>query len=96
MENCRFSKEADKDIDKIYEYTILNFGHKKAKVYLQNLNSKIQSITNQQVQGRKVDFIREDLRRLEVGSHIIFYTKESALFLIVRVLHKNMDAERHI
>ncbi len=96
MDNCKFSKEADKDIDKIYEYTILNFGLKKANTYLQNLNSKIQSIVTKQIQCRQVDFIHQDLRKLEIGSHVIFYTKESDMYLIVRILHKSMDVKRHL
>lgn len=84
------------DIEKIYEYTILNFGYKKAKEYIQNIHSKINSITKHQIEGRKVSFIHEDLRKFEVESHVIFYKPISSTILIVRILHKSMDVLRHL
>ena len=96
MANYKFSKEADKDLVKIYEYTILNFGYSQAKTYSQNLYSKIQSLANKQIKGRKADIIQVGLRRIEVGSYIILYNEEPNVIFIVRILHNNMDIRKHI
>ena len=95
MENCKFTEEADKDISEIYEYTILNLGLNQAKKNIKDLYSKISMIVNENIQGRKVDIIKKGLRRVEVGSHIVFYQAENELVLIVRVLHNSIDISKH-
>jgi toxin ParE1/3/4 len=95
MENCKFTEEADKDISEIYEYTILNLGLNQAKKNIKDLYSKISMIVNENIQGRKVDIIKKGLRRVEVGSHIVFYQDENELVLIVRVLHNSIDISKH-
>jgi toxin ParE1/3/4 len=37
-----------------------------------------------------------ELRRYEYQSHVVFYMPELRDILIVRVLHKSMDAPRHL
>jgi len=96
MDNYKFSKEADKDLANIHEYTILNFGYKQAKLYAQNIDSKIKSLANKKVKGRKADIIQFGLRRIEVGSHIVLYKEQPNLIYIVRILHKNMDIKKHL
>lgn len=96
MQNCKFSKQADKDIENIHEYTYINFGQKQAQFYSANLFNKIQSIVTNEIRGRKASFIKQDMRKLEVGSHIVLYKEQSNSILIVRILHKSMDARRHI
>ena len=95
MENCKFTEEADKDISEIYEYTILNLGLNQAKKNIKDLYSKISMIVNENIQGRKADIIKKGLRRVEVGSHIVFYQAENELVLIVRVLHNSIDISKH-
>ncbi len=96
MLNCRFSKQADKDIESIHKYTYLNFGQKQAQKYSENLFNKIQSIAKNEIKGRRTDFIKEGIIKLEVGSHILLYKEQQNSILIVRILHKSMDARRHI
>ena len=96
MRNCKFSKQADKDIENIHTYTYINFGQKQAQIYSTNLFNKIQSIVADEIRGRKADFIKQGIKKLEVGSHIILYKEQSNSILIVRILHKSMDARRHI
>ena len=95
MENCKFTEEADKDISEIYEYTILNLGLNQDKKNIKDLYSKISMIVNENIQGRKADIIKKGLRRVEVGSHIVFYQAENELVLIVRVLHNSIDISKH-
>ncbi len=96
MQNCKFSKQADKDIENIHEYTYINFGQKQAHIYSANLFNKIQSIVTNEIRGRNASFIKQNIRKLEVGSHIILYKEQYNSILIVRILHKSMDLQRHI
>jgi len=96
MRNCKFSKQADKDIENIHEYTYINFGQKQARKYSENLFNKIQSIVKNEISGRKVNYIKQGIRKQEVGSHIVLYKEHISSILIVRVLHKSMDTKRHI
>jgi len=96
MGNCKFSKEADKDISQIYEYTFLNFGIKQAQQYSNSLYSKIQLLASGAIKGRNVDIIKPDLKRLEVGSHIILYFENAEYILINRILNNRMDIKKHL
>jgi len=49
MDDYKFSKEADRDIDSIYEYTILNFGILQAQEYLQNIYDKIKLLSSRMI-----------------------------------------------
>ena len=46
--------------------------------------------------SRKCDYIRQNLRAYNIGSHIIFFKETGSTIVIIRILHKSMDHERHL
>jgi toxin ParE1/3/4 len=90
------SSKAAADLDGIYEYTILNFGLKKAQTYLLELHECLQVLAKNPKLGRSAEQLAPELRRYEHQSHVIFYVPKREGVLIVRVLHESMDAPRYL
>ncbi len=95
MAAYRLSRKAASDLDEIHEYTIVNFGLTQAQDYLNGLHERFGNLSQQPSLGRKADQLAPQLRRYEYRSHVVFYVQESNGVVIVRVLHRNMDAPMH-
>jgi toxin ParE1/3/4 len=97
MAEYRLSKSAENDLAEIADYTIATFGIEQSRRYRDGLNTCFQNIADNPMLGRSasLDFAPE-LRRYEYQSHVVFYMPELRDILIVRVLHKSMDAPRHL
>lgn len=96
MPQYRLSRKAEKDIVNIARYTIEQFGIEQARTYRDSLIACFRSLGETPGIGRKVDYIREGYRRFDDRSHVIFYKSDGRDILIVRVLHKRMNAPRHL
>ena len=96
MPGYRLSREAESDIGDIARYTIERFGIEQARTYRDSMISCFQSLAKNQGIGIKADYIREGYRRFDHRSHVIFYKSEGPDILIIRVLHKRMNAPRHL
>ncbi len=90
------SAKAAVDLSQIYEYTILNFGLKKAREYLTGLHERFGSLAENPMQGRSASELSPGLRRLEYESHVVFYLPKDKGIQIMRVLHQNMDMKSHL
>ena len=71
------SSKAAADLSQIYEYTILNFGLKKAREYLTGLHARFESLAANPMQGRSAIELSPGLRRLEFESHVVFYVPKA-------------------
>gem|GEM_PF-60657 len=91
MASYSLSEKSVSDLDRIYEYTILNFGLEQARTYLLGLHERFQILANNPSIGRSAAQLAPELRRHEYQSHIIFYIQTETGILIVRVLHTRME-----
>jgi len=73
MENYQLTNEAETEIEKIYEYSILNFGLATARGYISGLHEKFEVLAGNQSWGNDYNFIRFGLYRYEYRSHSIYY-----------------------
>ena len=96
MAAYRLSRKAEADLDGIYEYTIVNFGLAQARDYLSGLHERFGRLAEQPLIGRVAERISPKLRRREYRSHVVFYVPEDGGVMIVRVLHRSMDAPIHL
>ena len=97
MAEYRLSKRAASDLAEIADYTIETFGIEQARHYCDGLDTCFQTIADNPMFGRSASFHDvPELRRYEYQSHVVFYIPEERDVLIVRVLHKSMDAPRHL
>ena len=92
----RLSGRAAADLDEIYEYTIVNFGLVRARDYLVGLHETFGRLSEHPFLGRGAARISLKLRRHEFRSHVVFYVPQDGGVTIVRVLHRSMDAPRHL
>ena len=95
MATCRFSRLAEADLTNIVLYTLQRWGEPQAIRYLDRLETCCERLASHPAHGRRCDYIRPDLRRMEQGSHVVFYRKEAGGILVSRILHKSMLPEKH-
>ena len=76
-------------------HTLRIWGEAQAARYLDQLEACCQMVAGNPALGRACNHIRPGLHRAESGKHVIFYRRESAGILVVRILHQRMLPERH-
>ena len=92
----QLTDKADKDVEEILEYSVMNFGAKQAQHYFEALKECIELLADNPEIGHSADEILPDYLRFPFESHVIFYKVFSSSILVVRILHESMDPERHI
>ena len=90
------SPRAQSDIDKIWDYTITQWGIDQAESYTRELQRNIEAIAAQPNKGRSCPEVRSGYFKIPSGSHVVFYRMTGQRVEVVRVLHSRMDFERHI
>lgn len=96
MANYKLSIKAERDISGILEYSYKNFGEKIASDYYLSLKNTFVLLSEQPQIGRNIENIRTGYYCHEHTKHTIFYSLKENSILIIRVLHQNMDFERHL
>ena len=89
------SSEADQDISDIFDYTEVEFGLDQAVSYASALDECFSQLVGNPELGRERDEIREGLRSITSGSHIVFYHILKDRIRIVRILHGSRDLPKH-
>jgi toxin ParE1/3/4 len=94
----RISKEALKDLEKLWLYTIETWSLEQADRYLNLLMDEIEYLSENPKSGNDYSHIRKGYFRSRVKSHFIFYKidlKDNELE-IIRILHQQMDIESRL
>ena len=86
MASYRLSDPALADLDKIYEYGILNFGLKQADQYFDGLVSHFQQIADSPLSYPAVDEIRAGYRRAPYYANSVYYRIEGDRIVVARIL----------
>jgi len=90
------SSQAEQDLTDIWIYTAEEWNLAQADLYLDELVAGIEGLSTHPELGYSRDDIRAGYRSLNVSQHIVFYTVTEEQVLIVRVLHKSVDVQRHL
>jgi toxin ParE1/3/4 len=93
MPACGFSKLARLDLIEIADYTLDQWGVDQAMRYLDSLEGCFGLIAANPEIGHKCDRLRKGYRRIEHEKHVIFYRRDDAGILIVRILHQRILPE---
>jgi toxin ParE1/3/4 len=96
MRRLEFTPRARRDIEEIWEYSVDQFGLDKAEAYLRDVRRAAITVTEDPRRGLACDEIRSGYRKFSVGSHILFFKASAARIVIVRILHRRMDFNRHL
>lgn len=94
MAGFRFSRRAESDLVEIIRYTLNRWGEDQAARYIDSLEVCCEQLARNPALGRVCDDIRQGLRRMEHGRHVVFYRQEPGGVLISRILHQRMLPER--
>jgi toxin ParE1/3/4 len=86
---------AKQDLENIYLYSLKEFGLKKSEKYIMDIDLAIQKLRENSKLGQTYHH-RHGYRFYKAASHIIFYKSLLNKIIIVRILHKLMDYEKHL
>ncbi|HAU1484767.1 TPA: type II toxin-antitoxin system RelE/ParE family toxin [Legionella pneumophila] len=92
----RLYPKAIEDLESIYLYSIREFGIKRTEDYILAIQTSFQYLTDDPLISRTCDYVRQDLRAFNVGSHVIFFKMTHYGIAVIRVLHQSMDFSRHL
>lgn len=92
----RLYPKAIEDLESIYLYSAREFGIKKTKDYILAIEASFQHLGDDPLISRKCDYVRQDLRAFDIGSHVVFFKMTNYGIAVIRVLHQSMDFCRHL
>ena len=95
LQSYKLSKEADSDLEEIFNYTKKMFGFNQAKNYLTELEIVFNNLVIHPELGRKRNEIKQHLFSITAQQHSIFYRIFNNHIRIVRVLHGSKDIPRN-
>ncbi|MDD5105665.1 MAG: type II toxin-antitoxin system RelE/ParE family toxin [Desulfuromonadaceae bacterium] len=88
---------AKADLKEIARFTQNRWGREQRNLYLQMLDISFQQLAANPLKGKDCSDIRIGYRKLNAGSHVIFYRQTLVDTIeIVRVLHGHMDIETRL
>jgi len=96
MRKIRLHALAESDLIAVWEYTFEQWDAAQADSYLDELDKGIRSLADNSELGAKRGYVREGYRVLFIDRHAIYYTVAGSVIHSVRVLHAQMDPERHL
>jgi toxin ParE1/3/4 len=88
--------KANEDLENIYSYSVLNFGKTKAIEYISDFDQAFINISKGESIGNNCDYIKLDLLKFNVNSHVVFYRLKQNITEIIRILHQKQDYPRHL
>ena len=89
------SRRAQADLDDIRDFSVEQFGVDRAILYLDAIEQAFRRLIEYPDIGPVHPTVRPPTRSLGCQQHRIFYQVEGGTILVVRILHKAMDVERH-
>ena len=90
------SAKAEEDLTDIWVYSLQEWGIKQADKYIDQLNAGFARLETNPKLGRSRDDLRSGYFSLTLNEHIAYYVITPSIVQIVRVLHSQMDPDRHL
>ncbi len=96
MPEYRFTPEARDDLQSIIDYTINHWSKEQAHKYIDGLEELAARLARKPHIGINRDALMKGLISFPYVSHVLYYVAQPHGITIIRVLHKSMDAQRHL
>lgn len=96
MHEIHKSVLAERDLTDIWLYTAGRWGEDQADHYLDRIAEALDLLATHPDIGSDCSDIRAGYRKFRAGRHLIFYRLADNTLYVVRVLHDQMDIERHL
>lgn len=91
----KLSNLAAKDFEGIFEYTLINFGVRKADEYTSSLHDILEIIGSNPLLGSECTEVSAGVRRHNHFKHVIFYRCRADDIFVIRILHQQMEPLKH-
>lgn len=94
----KISKEAEGDLEKIWQYTFETWSLQQADYYYDLLMDEIEYLSENPKNGQDCSQLRKEYFRSRVKSHFIFYrvNVKSDELEIIRILHQQMNIDARL
>lgn len=90
------SRQAERDIEGILQYTYETYGDGQRHVYAAALDQALTTITGNPSLGHSRADLSDRHRAFTVEQHVVVYTITGQRINVARILHGRMDFTRHI
>ena len=95
MAVVRYSPLAEIELDSIARYTKEKWGVRQASLYINKVVAECERLAENPGLGRRYGNFLPEVRRMECGSHVIYYEPQADGILVGGILHKRMLPKRH-
>ena len=92
----QLTPEAERDVENIWRYTLEEWGVEKANRYVDDIVESFGLLVDSPGLGAPCDHIRQGYRRVIFREHAIYYYPTDDGIAVIRILHRRMDAQRHL
>lgn len=92
----QISDPAKRDLVQIGAHSQKEWGKRQKSKYLADIKAKFFDLRDTPGMGTDRRDMDEGLRSHPAGKHVIYYRETKRHLVIVRVLHQNMEPERHL
>ena len=97
MSQVLLSPRAKLDLSDIWNYTLTEWGSEQAEKYVRELWAAMQAQVDNSSTSTDISNVRKGYRKTRSGSHVIFFRSTGNNSIdVVRILHQQIDFERHI
>lgn len=97
MAKYKLTKQAVKDLSKIWNYTFEVWSENQADKYYDGIISHCEEIAENPNLGKNYDGISKQLFGIKSNRHIIFYRTLNENYVeITRILHQRMDLKNRV
>ena len=96
MGSYRVSRRAKSDLISIYHWSEEAFGRGQADRYAARFPEVFALLAAFPGLGYSADHVKRGLRRIDVGSHALFYRETASGVLILAILHQRMRPDLHL
>ena len=96
MPQYKLTPEAKADLNNIAAVSEKNFGKAQRLKYIKGLRQKAQQLADKPNLGRSRHELFEGLKSASYVSHMVYYVEQSGGIVIIRILHKRMEPQRHL
>jgi len=96
MSRVILSPKAKSDLSRIWDFSLERWGLEQAEKYVRELWSAMEEQSGDLTKSVDISDVRKGYRKIRVGAHVIFFKAISDGIDVVRILHQQMDFERHL
>ena len=92
----RLSRQAERDLESILQYTYETYGERQRQIYADALHEAFETITGTPGLGHRRPDLSARHLAFHVKHHFVVYTVSGPTVNVSRILYERMDFMRHV